>query len=242
MRRIPDTLILAAWTVLATLAGGCADTPVPELSTLSEEALPAPSYAWVWLHAGGTEETIGEAEAQAAQAGHFANMARLAEQGELLVAGPLWPPRGVATHRGVFVFRRGSIERAQDLAATDPAVQAGLLRMEVVPYATEADFAATVRRHADWVAASGIADPQPGLHCHGYVLLQGYPAGAARRALHTSDLPVLFHGTLGAGAELSELACLDLREVAELPPVLPGGDGVRWTVMPWFASEELGAF
>jgi len=233
-----------ATSLLSVLLAGCASGPdgtTDPATTTPEPELPRATYSWVWLHAGGAEETISQEDLEAAQAGHFASMRRLADDGELLLAGPLWPPRAVASHRGVFLFRRGSMANVLELAGSDPAVQAGLLRMEVEPFAADADLATAARRHAEWVAASGVEDPPPGLHSHGYVLLVGRPAVAARRALQASELPVLFHGTLGSGASLSELACLDYRSVDDLPGALPGGDTVAWTAMAWFSTEELGA-
>jgi uncharacterized protein YciI len=62
------------------------------------------------------------------QKGHMANINRLAEMKKLIAAGPF----GDDGHlRGIFVFRVGSLEEAKALTATDPAVQAGRLAMEL---------------------------------------------------------------------------------------------------------------
>lgn len=62
------------------------------------------------------------------QKGHMANINRLAEMKKLIAAGPF----GDNGHlRGIFVFRVGSLEEAKALTATDPAVQAGRLAMEL---------------------------------------------------------------------------------------------------------------
>lgn len=59
---------------------------------------------------------------------HMANINRLAEMKKLIAAGPFGDNGRL---RGIFVFRVGSLEEAKALTATDPAVQAGRLAMEM---------------------------------------------------------------------------------------------------------------
>jgi uncharacterized protein YciI len=62
------------------------------------------------------------------QKGHMANINRLADMKKLIAAGPFGDNGRL---RGIFVFRVGSLEEAKALTATDPAVQAGRLAMEI---------------------------------------------------------------------------------------------------------------
>ncbi|HKG61892.1 MAG TPA: YciI family protein [Pyrinomonadaceae bacterium] len=62
------------------------------------------------------------------QKGHMANINRLADMKKLIAAGPFGDDGRL---RGIFVFRVGSLEEAKALTATDPAVQAGRLAMEL---------------------------------------------------------------------------------------------------------------
>jgi uncharacterized protein YciI len=65
------------------------------------------------------------------QKGHMANINRLAEMKKLIAAGPFGDD---GLLRGIFVFRVGSLEEAKTLTASDPAVQAGRLVMDIHPW------------------------------------------------------------------------------------------------------------
>ncbi|MEB2782471.1 YciI family protein [Algoriphagus sp. C2-6-M1] len=62
------------------------------------------------------------------QAGHMANINKLSEEGQLVMAGPFF---GNEELRGLFIFAVESLEEAEKLTATDPAVKAGVLKMDV---------------------------------------------------------------------------------------------------------------
>jgi uncharacterized protein YciI len=62
------------------------------------------------------------------QRGHMANINRLAQLKKLVAAGPFGDDGRL---RGIFVFRVGSLEEAKTLTATDPAIQAGRLAMDI---------------------------------------------------------------------------------------------------------------
>lgn len=65
------------------------------------------------------------------QKGHMANINRLAQTKKLVAAGPFGDDGRL---RGIFVFRVGSLEEAKALTASDPAVQAGRLAMDIHPW------------------------------------------------------------------------------------------------------------
>lgn len=61
--------------------------------------------------------------------GHMNNINRLAEEGKLIVAGPLG--KNDQTYRGIFILDVTSIEEAEQLLVTDPAIKEGLLNYEL---------------------------------------------------------------------------------------------------------------
>ncbi|HAD14615.1 MAG TPA: hypothetical protein DCF33_19490, partial [Saprospirales bacterium] len=65
------------------------------------------------------------------QKGHLDNINRLAESGKLVLAGPFMDNGDV---RGIYIFNVATIEEASALTATDPAIQAGRLTMELHPW------------------------------------------------------------------------------------------------------------
>ncbi|MCH2197872.1 MAG: YciI family protein [Flavobacteriales bacterium] len=56
------------------------------------------------------------------------NIGRLADEGKLVLAGPFFDDGEL---RGIYIFDVQSIEDAEDLMATDPAIQSGSLVMKL---------------------------------------------------------------------------------------------------------------
>ena len=74
------------------------------------------------------KDSLKNAELQKA---HLKNIIRLAYEGKLLIAGPFLDDQDV---RGIFIFNVETIEEARALTATDPAIRAGSLVMELRPW------------------------------------------------------------------------------------------------------------
>jgi uncharacterized protein YciI len=70
-------------------------------------------------------------EVQELQKAHLANINRLAETKKLIAAGPFGDDGNL---RGIFVFRVGSLQEAQDLCASDPMIKIGRLGVELHPW------------------------------------------------------------------------------------------------------------
>lgn len=67
-------------------------------------------------------------ETEEIQRQHLANIGRLAEMKKLVWAGPFGDN---GTLRGIFLFKVNSLDEAKTLAASDPAVKAGRLALDV---------------------------------------------------------------------------------------------------------------
>ncbi len=71
------------------------------------------------------------------QRAHMDNIGRLANEGKLIVAGPFLDNTPL---RGIYIFDVKTIEEAEALTKTDPAIQYGSLVMELHPWYGPAGF------------------------------------------------------------------------------------------------------
>lgn len=98
---------------------------------LGADAYGMKSYVLVILETGSV--TIEDkAKVQELFAGHMENIGRLAEEGKLIIAGPL--QKNELNYRGIFIFNTSTIEEATVWVNTDPAIQAGLLNPIFLPW------------------------------------------------------------------------------------------------------------
>jgi uncharacterized protein YciI len=88
------------------------------------------SYVFVLLRTGPNKVPAGP-ERDEMFKGHFANMKRLSDEGQLALAGPF---DGVDGWRGLFIFAVEDIEEARKLVATDPVVVKGEMTPEFHKY------------------------------------------------------------------------------------------------------------
>lgn len=87
-------------------------------------------YFMVFLKSG-PERSQSQEEAAEIQKKHLEHIGWMADQGYVDIAGPFGDSGEV---RGILVMRVPSKERAEELAAMDPAVKAGRLVMEIHPW------------------------------------------------------------------------------------------------------------
>jgi uncharacterized protein YciI len=86
------------------------------------------------------------------QRAHLDNITRMAEAGSLVLAGPFLDDGEI---RGIYIFNVESIEEAEALTKTDPAIQAGSLIMELHPWYGSAAILEISKLH-NKVAKKGI--------------------------------------------------------------------------------------
>lgn len=79
----------------------------------------------------GPNRNQDSATASQLQAAHMKNIGRMADMGKLILAGPFMDNGEV---RGIYVFNVATVEEARELIASDPAIQAGRLVMELHPW------------------------------------------------------------------------------------------------------------
>lgn len=79
----------------------------------------------------GPNRSQDSAEAARLQRSHLDNIGRLAEEGKLVLAGPFMNDGDL---RGIYIFNVTTVEEAEALTKTDPAIQQGRLVMELIPW------------------------------------------------------------------------------------------------------------
>ena len=85
-------------------------------------------YVIAFLYRGDRVQEYTERQRTEIQAGHMANINRLAKEGKMVLAGPFF---GNEELRGLFFFAVESLEEAQKLTESDPAIKAGVLKMDL---------------------------------------------------------------------------------------------------------------
>lgn len=129
-----------AAVLLLVLLGACASQPAPAAAP-SEPQPPASefrmrNYYVVVLRRGPSWTPERTPEVQALFAGHMAHLQRMAADGKMVLAGPFDAPKegGIGTPAGLCIYAVETREEAERLAGEDPAVQAGRLTVEALPW------------------------------------------------------------------------------------------------------------
>jgi len=226
--------ILALFVLLAAWASACRTSAVG-----ADEGR---DYVLVILRRGPQSAGRAPEEVQRVQAAHMANITRLAEAHVLFVAGPFGTPNPDPSRRGLFVFDVADVERARELTASDPAVQEGVLTMELIPLRMRADLRRAHELDMQLLAKGDEPDAAPfPMHAYTFAIVGG--GERAHAALERSIAPggVLAVGELGGAAAGSSMVWLDApdRERAEalLAPVR--ADLGTLDLTPWWASATL---
>lgn len=101
-------------------------------------------YVMAFLKSGPNPSEDAE-RARELQAAHLANIRRMAEQGQLVLAGPFMDGGDI---RGIYLFATDDVEQARKWTATDPAIEAGALAMELRPWYGSAAILEVNQLHA----------------------------------------------------------------------------------------------
>ena len=115
------------------------DAPVTEASDGYDSLMAAQTgadpygmrqYVLAYLKAGPNRDQ-DSLEAAQLQRAHLDNITRMANEGKLVLAGPFMDDTEI---RGIYIFAVETIEEAEELTKTDPAIQAGRLVMDLHPW------------------------------------------------------------------------------------------------------------
>ena len=87
-------------------------------------------YVMAFLKRGPNNEMSKE-ESDKLQRSHLDNIGKLAEEGKLVLAGPFMSDGDL---KGIYIFNVKTIDEAKALVETDPAIKAGSLVMELIPW------------------------------------------------------------------------------------------------------------
>ncbi|MDF1808698.1 MAG: YciI family protein [Phycisphaerales bacterium] len=105
-------------------------------NTFASDELNKETYTFVYILTGPVTELDQKTQSEAF-AGHFSNMNRMAENGDLLVAGPYGSPKTDENLRGLWIFSTDQTTKALELAETDPTGQLGVFKFEAVQLTTD---------------------------------------------------------------------------------------------------------
>jgi hypothetical protein len=98
---------------------------------------PVDAYECVLVYDGPASGDLDETTAEGLEAQHVAHLLGLQQRGVVLAVGDV--DGAAAVHeplRGFGLCRTGSVEEVRELVEADPAVQAGLYRIDVTTFVT----------------------------------------------------------------------------------------------------------
>ena len=125
------TLVLISILTLSGVSLGNDDFDQDLAESLDADDYGMKTYVMALLKPGPNRDQ-DEETAQKLQKAHLANIRNLAEKGQLVLAGPFM--KNDQNLQGIYIFDVSTIEEAKKLTETDPAIQAGRLRMELIPW------------------------------------------------------------------------------------------------------------
>lgn len=93
----------------------------------------------------GSNTTASKEERAKLFEGHMANINKLADEGKLVVAGPFM--ENDRNYSGIFIFNVTTVDEAQKLVESDPAVKAKIFEVELTPWYSSAALQQIAKMH-----------------------------------------------------------------------------------------------
>lgn len=103
------------------------------------------NYVFCILKTGPKDGAITGKEREEIFAGHMANIQAMADKGTLAIAGPFG--KNDKGYRGLYIFNVSTLEEAQKLVQSDPAVKAQVFIAELTPWYGSASLMMTPEIH-----------------------------------------------------------------------------------------------
>lgn len=126
-----NILIICILLVFCTVTAGQSNNPNYD-STLAKkfgaDDLGMKSYILVILKTGSANIT-DKAVRDSLFRGHFDNINNLAEEGKMIIAGPL--EKNDKTYRGIFIFDTDSIDEVNEMLKNDPTITSKIFDVEL---------------------------------------------------------------------------------------------------------------
>jgi uncharacterized protein YciI len=228
MKQFLSIAVVVLLALISTLAS--ASDPEHDHAASSEGA-----YVFVYLVLDHPEK-LSQAEMGEAMQGHFDNMSKLADEEKLLIAGPLADPRISEAHRGIFVLSAETIEQGRAIGSTDPAVKAGVFKLEMYTFTTDAPLRKLPQLERDAEAAR-LADPDVPDEWVGRIYML---AVADDDALLPETDAVLIDASMTAedGDTSKRLLFVDAQSADDAEELF-GDAADQWTFYGWYGSGEV---
>jgi uncharacterized protein YciI len=196
-------------------------------------------YVMVYIQSG---PKSGEGTQEAREAmfrGHMQHNHRLAEEKHLLIAGPFGKPHDKAW-RGLFVMDVENVDRAIELASTDPGVVAGEFALRGERLEASKDLRKTLDLEAEQSAER--AKMKEGLPpaVRPYVIVHARDIERARGAVVKTlgEARIVWLGRF-ADERPRGVMVLNAEEAAEVERALSEGGAGEVTVDGWFSTASL---
>lgn len=196
-------------------------------------------YVFVFIKTGPTTDLSLEQQ-QEAFGGHFSNMKRMADEGKLLIAGPLGAPKSDPDHRGIFVFDTEDFDQGMEWAHTDPTTKLGVFVLEGFTLTTDAPLTDLPRLDKE-EEAQRLGDPDIPDEWEGRMYMMATaPYTEKRHKLCANTDGVLIAGRLhksGPDDTDQVLVWLDVEAEPQAKEILPTPDA--WTIHGWYGSKMV---
>ncbi len=198
------------------------------------------SYTLVTLVSGPNSGSGTKDERQAMFRGHMANINRLVETGELLMAGPFGNPTD-PTWRGLFVLDISDPAMAGALVATDPGVISGEFAARVRPMQASSTLRQSLALYraleAEQAASASDATAPPTL-MRAYVILTAADVERAARAVRESRFTIVWQGRFTDGDGNGGVIVVDATEPASVRNALPAAASGPCVIDGWFSTAS----